>query len=196
MVSRPSRAAAAARRSIGPGRWTAVLCLAGCQTTMTRSVPTVPASSLPESNAPDLTATPRQQPAAIDANDGPVSADEAVAGDVSAGRLHDIEGTLLVYYALHHRLPGRLDELVPLADADTDLKLTAPSGRPYLYVPDGLVAPGASKRILVADPAPAARTGVRQCILAPPVLPMAGAALSMEVVAVPEVAFRRYAPAE
>ncbi len=180
-------------------RWLAVavaIAAAGCQTTVTRSIPTASSPPDPSSTADvrRAAATDAAPPAGDD--DRRLSADDAVGGDASANRLHDIEGTLLMYFALHRRLPPTLDALRPLADADTDLQLTAPSGRPYLYAPGGLVAPGASKRILVADPAPSPRTRARQCILAPPAPPEAGAALSMEVVAVPEAAFKRYAPAD
>ena len=100
-----------------------------------------------------------------------------------------------MYCALHKQMPARLEDLIPLADADVDLKLTAPSGQPYLYVPDGLLAPGATHRIVVADPAPS-RAGSRWCIQMPP-QPIGGRApASMEVVAVPEAAFKRYVPAD
>ena len=147
-------------------------------------------------------APPPQSSASMDdvrqaeaADVGPVSADDAVSADASAARLHDIEGPLLMYYALHHRLPDRLEEIRPLADADTDLQLVAPSGQPYLYAPNGLGAPGTSKRIIVADPAPSPRTGARQCILMPPPPTTLGAPLSMEVLPVPEAAFKQFTPA-
>ena len=163
----------------------------GCVTTTTRSLPTVPSQPTASASRADVT----QATASADAGGGPVSADDAVASDASAARLHDIEGTLLMYCALHKRMPPRLEDLLPLADADTDLQVTAPSGRPYLYVPQGLVATGATQRIVVADPAPSPR-GSRWCILVPPMPPGARGPLSMEVVAVPEAAFKQYTPAE
>ncbi len=83
-----------------------------------------------------------------------------------------------------------------MADADADLDVTyPPTGQPYLYVPGGLEALGTDRRILVADPIPSAK-GTRACILEPPPSASAGAAASMEVVSVPEAAFKRYVPAE
>ena len=172
------------------------LSTSGCVTTTTTSAPTVPSSPITSASTKDINQIEAADTGVDNGGGGRISADDAVAGDASAARLHDIEGTLLMYYALYHRMPQRLEELKPLADADTDLQLVAPSGRPYLYVPDGLVAAGTSKRIIVADPAPSLRTASRQCILAPP-LPMSPrASLSMEVLAVPEAAFKRYVPAE
>jgi hypothetical protein len=182
----------------------AALALAGCVTTTTKSIPTTPMADADlnvSAGTSGGNGNAQANTAAVDSftgGDRRTSADEAVAAnpsDVSAGRLHDIEGMLLMYCALHKRMPARLEDLRPLADADTDLQLTAPSGQPYLYVPYGLVAKGATLRIVVADPAPSAK-GSRWCILVPPVPISSNAPASMEVVAVPEVAFRQYVPAE
>ena len=192
----PRRSSGRGRRSlIGPralavGVCAATAAAAGCQTTTIRSVPTTP----PPPPAPATNADVRAAAASGGGDPGPFSVNDAVAGDPSAGRLQDISGAMLLYYAVHKRLPPQLDDLKPLADAGTDLPTLAPSGRPYLYAPGGLVAQGTNYRIVVADPAPSP-AGVRQCIRLPNTMPAPGAALTTEVVAVPEAAFKQYVPA-
>ena len=156
----------------------------GCETTTVKSLPTTPADPPPRATSAADSAD------VADAVGGSMSIDDAVASDASASRLHEISGALLMYYALHHRLPQTLDELKPLADAGTELSVTAPSGRPYLYAPRGLAAMAVEKRLIVADPAPSA-TGRRWCILMPPPGGPA-ASVSMEVLALPEAAFRQF----
>ena len=168
--------------------WAVTAGLVGCVTTTSKSVPMTPSDPPPRATTP---ADARATEAAVDT--GPVlTPDQAVSTDASAARLHDISGAMLVYVALHRRLPPSLDALRPLADPGTDLPVVAPSGQPYLYTPVGLTAMGATKRIIVADPTPSP-TGTRACILVPPP-GAAGAALSMEVVTIPEATFRAYSP--
>jgi hypothetical protein len=123
-----------------------------------------------------------------------LSPDEAVDSDPSAIRLHDIAGALLQYYALNKRLPDRLEEAATLADADQPLQLISPaSGKPYGYVPQGLVLEGRKKRIIVFDPGP--HQGLRWCVfIADQTQP--GGAQSVEVLPVPEGVFGLYRPAE
>lgn len=50
-------------------------------------------------------------------------------------KLGDIGGLLLMYYGMKQKLPNKLEDLAPLADADRPLDLRCPeSGQPYVYV--------------------------------------------------------------
>jgi hypothetical protein len=169
---------------------TLILLVAGCETTTIKSVPTVDtgARSAPRSPITDADVI------AAGADGRRLSADDAVGTDASASRLHDIEGALLLYDALHHHLPPTLDDLKPLDDAGMELQTNAPSGQPYLYIPNGLVTLGSNHRIIVADPAPSA-AGKRWCILLPP-SPARGTGISASVLELPEATFRTYVPAE
>ena len=125
--------------------------------------------------------------------DRPATDDESVASDPCAIRLHDIEGTMLLFYAVNKRLPDSLEDLKPLADFGSQLQLVCPAtGQAYQYDPRGLMSAGRSKRIIVWD-STAAHHGNRFCILMPYTPP--GAAMSLEVVAVPEADFGTYVPA-
>ena len=117
-----------------------------------------------------------------------------VGSDPCAVQLQALEGVLLQYYALNHSLPGSLQELLPLADADQPLSLVCPdTHQPYAYLPAGLSAANQPKRIIVYDSVPHAN-GVRWCILMPPLVRARPGSLSMEVVALPEAAFRQFYP--
>ena len=119
--------------------------------------------------------------------------DQAVDTDACAIRLGDITAALTMYYGLNKQLPDSLEELKPLANPNGELLLTCPvSGQPYVYSPAGLLAIGTSKRIIVWDATPA-HDGSRWCILMPPTQP--GAAVSLELVALRESAFKMYVPA-
>jgi hypothetical protein len=126
--------------------------------------------------------------------DRPATADEAVASDASAARLHDIEGAILFYYIHNqYRLPDALEQIRPYADFGTDLNFTSPwSGLPYSYSPAGLLASGEDKRIIVWDPKPD-KHGIRWCILMPHMQP--GVAIVPEVVPLDEKAFDAFVPA-
>jgi hypothetical protein len=119
--------------------------------------------------------------------------DEAVNSDPCAIRLHDIAGDLLLYYAVNKRLPERLEDLRSLGADETEPDFTCPlTHQPYVYVPNGLIGPGESKRIIVYDAIPA-HNGKRFCILMP-IHDKPGAAQSVEVLAVPEARFSTYLP--
>ena len=159
--------------------------LAGCQ------------SSTPESRLQHVLELQQKQAKAgrtfgtnptVDAPSG-----KASVTDPDASRLQDIGGALLFYYASHERLPSRLDDLQTVVEPDVGLNLASPAtGEPYTYVPDGLIAPGKSQRIVIYDPQPTA-DGARWCLFMPDFRP--GAATSINVLAVPDNIFRTYHPA-
>jgi hypothetical protein len=120
------------------------------------------------------------------------TAEQAVGGDPCAVRLGNLVGAIFSYMAVNKRLPERLDEVAAYGDADVPIILSCPaSGLPYVYNPNGLAAPGKTKRIIVYD-ASAAHSGNRWAIFMAPSLP--GQAHSLEVLEVPEGVFRLYAP--
>jgi hypothetical protein len=121
----------------------------------------------------------------------PLTPDVVAATDRCASRLWDIGGLLLQYYSLNRQLPPRLEDLVPLADADQFVCPT--SGNPYGYASQGLVREGRHKRIIVFDSTPA-HDGKRWCVLMPDDL-RPGYSQSVEVVQIPEEVFQLYRPA-
>jgi len=117
---------------------------------------------------------------------------DAVYSDPCAGRLHNLCGPLLEYYALHHQLPARLEDLQSVADEGTKLDFTCPvSGLEYVYVPDGLEAVGHTKRIIAYDAQPV-HNGKRWCLFWQP--PRPGGALSAEVLLLSQGIFQTYQP--
>ncbi|MGN6724818.1 MAG: hypothetical protein ACTHLZ_02785 [Tepidisphaeraceae bacterium] len=107
--------------------------------------------------------------------------------DPGAMRLQDISGALLMYFALHRKLPAQLDDLKPLAEGDAPLNFTSPrSGKPYLYTPNGIILQDLNQRMIVYDPAPGPY-GYREAITIDE--PIVGQPLVAKVVAVPESFF-------
>ena len=140
----------------------------------------------PQSQAPARPQTPAPGP-------GTPSTPEpaqVVADDPCAARLHEIAGTMLLYYALNKRLPAELDELRAVADFDQALSFTCPaSGRPYVYVPSGLRFPGKEERLVLHDAEPS-HDGGRWGILAAP--PRGKRPAATWAVHLPEDVFAKY----
>ena len=150
-----------------------------------RSAANVPAKSSPSKAGSKETRT-SQRPG------GGGSSGPLTATDPCAVRLHDISGMLLLYYVTNHRLPERLEELAPFADADVEFAPTCPeSGRPYVYVPGGLADSGTGRVLLVYDAVPA-HAGVRWVIVASP--PEGDQPLATWVMPYTEERFRRHVP--
>jgi len=121
----------------------------------------------------------------------PVEA-KTLVGDTCDIRLHELAGPLLEYYVLNHRLPQRLEELAPFAEAGTDFQLTCPvSGQPYVYAPNGLTHQGSARVLLVYDRVPAHK-GVRWGLLVSPA--EGDQPLSTWVQPLDEKRFRQYVP--
>jgi hypothetical protein len=112
--------------------------------------------------------------------------------DPCAARLHDIGGAMLLYYVLHHKMPEKLEDVVPLADAGQSLPLTcARSGQPFQYFPDGLAAPQKEKRIVVFDPTPMGAKKYRWCLMVSPSKP---GSIAVDVIPLAESVFNLYKP--
>lgn len=112
--------------------------------------------------------------------------------DPSAMKLHDIEGALLMYYAVNKKLPDRFEQLQPLADVDTPITLDCPgSDQPYVYTPDGIKLQERDARIVLYEPAPL-HSGYRLTIVIDEPGPLKP--LVAEVVAMPESFFLLHPP--
>jgi len=124
-------------------------------------------------------------------NNQALTEDQAFNTDPSAMRLDDIEGALLLYYRDNQTMPPHLSDLDPYAKAVgiTLVPISPTNGQPYGYDPNGMTAVGATKLLVVYDPAPSPN-GRRWCIVMEP--PRPGAALSAEVLDLPEFVFRSY----
>ena len=105
--------------------------------------------------------------------------------DPSAMNLQDMSGAILMYYALHKRLPDRLDQIVPLADAPVSLTVPG-TDKKYLYTPDGFLMQDRESRILVFEPAPM-HSGHRLAITMSE--PKPDVTTSCKVIALPESVF-------
>jgi hypothetical protein len=74
----------------------------------------------------------------------------------SAGRLHELAGHLLFYYAQHSSFPPSLEALDAAVPGATVTVLPDPeTGLPYRYFPPGLALPGGTARLFVMAPATA-----------------------------------------
>lgn len=110
--------------------------------------------------------------------------------DRCAGRLHDMAGAMLFYYALHKQLPAKLEELRGVADVDQQLDFTcSQTGEPYVYNPQGLEFAGRQERLVVYDAKPV-HGGSRWGILA--ARPRGRDPAAMWVVRLPESIFLQY----
>jgi hypothetical protein len=122
----------------------------------------------------------------------PTSPDAIVDSDPVAVRLQDIGGYILLYYREHQAMPPNFDELRKIPGGE-DLNFTSPSsGRPFAFAPAGIWVPNQGEKCIIAyDPA---RTpnGNRWCLFM--MLPKNGAALSVDVVTLPEPMFLSYRP--
>jgi hypothetical protein len=152
----------------------------GCQTT-TNSNSHIPHDTLRPGDLPgDMKSAETGQE---------VSPDQLTAKDRCPARLHQIEGALLLYYAVHKQMPGKLEDLRQVAEGPLDF--TCPdTGLPYAYVPQGLRKPGGTKCIIVHDAVVNPHDGTRWCIVVPDGKP--GAAHTTEVVQMPEPIFLAY----
>jgi hypothetical protein len=71
--------------------------------------------------------------------------------DPCASRLHDVAGSLLLYYAAHESLPPDLST-IKQAGGEACPPLQCPiSGKPYMYSPMGLEIPGLPGRVVLYD---------------------------------------------
>jgi hypothetical protein len=75
--------------------------------------------------------------------------------DPCAGQLHDLAGSLLLFYSRHSRLPEKLEDLSPVEQGTGAISLRCPvSNLPYLYASDGIRLSGYKARLIVWDAQP------------------------------------------
>lgn len=99
--------------------------------------------------------TIERAPRVIDMTRGPRSGANFDV-DSCAERLHTIEGQIILYYAVNHRLPDQLAELSAYADVGAVPNYTCPvSHQTYVYVPAGLVLGNDPQRLVLYDATPA-----------------------------------------
>ena len=125
---------------------------------------------------------PKNQPLAEVLQQPPAPAPSSK--DPCPKQLHDIGGSILLYYAVNKRLPSTLGELKPTPDANFTA-VCPDSKKPYVYVPEGMTLPEVRGRVLVYDAEPT--KGWRWTIIMPEVIPPN--APVVKVVAVPESRF-------
>jgi len=113
--------------------------------------------------------------------------------DPCANRLHDLAGSLLLYYAVKRKLPERAEELEQIGGPAGAGSLVCPvSNQPYVYNPKGVLSPDTKSRLILYDAAPS-HAGRRWAISI--VEPKAASdALVAKVVLVPDAAFPRSVP--
>jgi len=123
----------------------------------------------------------------------PSSPDAIVSTDPTAARLQDVGGYVLLYYRDHEQMPAALDELRNMPGGQ-DLQFTSAStGKPFVYQQAGMWSPQrGDKCIILYDPD--LNHGARWCLFM--TLPKAGAALSVDVTAIPEPIFLNYRAAQ
>lgn len=159
----------------------AALAAPGCVTSTTTQNPRQRTVQVRGPSAP-----PRQPIAGTD----PRRKTDPLNGDPCATRLHDIAGAMLLYYAIHRRLPDSLEGLRETADIDQELNFACPvTGQPYDYNPTGLEYQGRDERLIVYDSLPA-HGGTRWGVLAAP--PRGNHPAATWVVQLPEGVFRVY----
>jgi hypothetical protein len=132
-------------------------------------------------------------PANIAPAAAPSSPDEIVATDPTAQRLGEIGEYMMLYYRDHDQMPAKLEDLLAMPGAQ-DLQFTnASTGKPLVYQPAGMWSSASGDRcIILYDPD--LSHGARWCLFMSS--PKAGAALSVDVRAIPEPVFLNYRAAQ
>jgi hypothetical protein len=166
-------------------RW--VLCFittlaifAGC------GAPSKSGASQPRTSVAKGVAQSKPAPAPLD------PATPILRGDPCASRLHDICGALLLYYAVYHELPQKLDELPRLPGFEHVNDFSCPASKlPYVYNPVGILDLEKGTRVIIYDAAPSHK-GTRSAITV--VEPRGSEALVTKVVGLPESWFVLHPP--
>jgi len=100
-------------------------------------------------------------------------------------RLHEVCGTLLLYYNTHHDLPPTLPALAKAPGAADAGELACPaSHQPYVYIPAGVPVDPPPSRVVLFDPTPAHANKRFAIVIQPP--PQPGGVLQARVIAIPE----------
>ena len=78
----------------------------------------------------------------------------SVKKDACAERLHDVCGHMLLYYAIHRKLPPMLSALTSNGGLPLPPFVCPASGRPYVYDPSGVPIANLPGRLVLYDPEP------------------------------------------
>jgi hypothetical protein len=75
------------------------------------------------------------------------------AHDPCSNRLHDLIGSFLLYHAMNHRFPDRLEELKSVGADVSPEALSCPAcNKPYVYEPRGLTLHNKNHHFILHDP--------------------------------------------
>jgi len=110
----------------------------------------------------------------------------SVKKDPCAGRLHDVCGHLLQYYAIHMQLPPTPAALRSSGSLPLPPLVCPASGKPYVYDPNGVHVSNRPGRVVLYDPEPS-HWGMRWAILIGP--SVGGANITARVILLPEEEF-------
>ncbi len=114
-----------------------------------------------------------------------LSSSQLPVADPCAERLHEVCGSLLLYYHLYKRLPEKLADLSAMDAIDKPIPLLCPaSGKPYVYDRRGLELRGKPGRIIIYDPEPS-HSDSRWAVN----VQVSGGSLIADVIDVPEQRF-------
>lgn len=130
------------------------------------------------------------------ASAGPTTslAGQARSEDACAQQMHDLCGYILEYSLIHHELPQTLMALQSVVDVGKTVPTLCPTnGKPYRYFPEGLVAAGDDRMLIVFD-TDAIHEGKRMAILAQMPEPHSAKPLTLWVVQLPDEAIKVYRP--
>ena len=156
---------------------TAGLLADGCQTsTVPQQAPVMAQSNV----SVDFSKEPMDGP--------PTTPDSITLTDVSATRLQDIGGYIMLYFRQHQQMPASLQDLASLPGGQ-ELNFTAASGQPFGYEASGMWSPERSNKCIIAYD-PELRNGKRWVLFMS--IPKGGSALDVDVYNLPEPFFLNY----
>lgn len=115
--------------------------LAGCTVSSTRTTP-----------------APAREPALAISPAGDADDQASLPGSINepcADRLHTLCGPLLMYYALHHKMPDNIEQIREIGQPDPDVQIICPvSGKQYIYNASGLPRHGKPGVLVLYDAEP------------------------------------------
>jgi hypothetical protein len=119
-----------------------------------------------------------------------VSPESVLPTGVSATRLQDIGGYIMLYYRQFQAMPQKLTDLASLPGGQ-ELNFNSDSGQPFMYQSTGMWSPERNNKCIVAYD-PELRNGKRWVLFMS--LPKSGAPLDVDVYDLPEPFFLNYQP--
>jgi hypothetical protein len=109
-------------------------------------------------SSPKTTPAPARQPALSISGSSDADGKPTLPGSITepcADRLHTLCGPLLMYYALNHKMPERIEQIHEIGQPDPDVQINCPlSGKQYIYNAAGLPRPGKPGVLVLYDAEP------------------------------------------